>query len=69
MHADASRSRARNREAARGRMAELVAAAAAMPRGRRGTRPTRASRERRLGEKKRRGGLKKLRRVDPGRCD
>jgi len=49
-----------NRRAARDRLAELLRrAAAAPPRKRRPTRPTRGSKERRLAEKKRRGETKK----------
>ena len=49
-----------NRRAARDRLAELLRrAAAAPPRKRRPTRPTRGSKERRLAEKKRRGETKR----------
>lgn len=52
-----------NRQAARERLALLLREAAAPPpRRRRPTRPTRGSQERRLGEKKRRGETKRLRR-------
>jgi ribosome-associated protein len=52
-----------NRQAARERMAQLLReAAAAPPRKRRPTRPTRGSKERRLAAKKRRGETKRLRR-------
>ena len=47
VHAEASRSRARNLEAAQARMAELIADALEVPRSRRPTRPTAASRGRR----------------------
>jgi ribosome-associated protein len=59
------RSQLRNREAARERLADVLAAAVAPPPPRR--RPTRAGRatvERRLAEKKRRAATKRLRRVD-----
>lgn len=56
------RSQHRNREAARVRLEELVAAAIVPPRPRRATRPTRASQERRIGAKKRRGDVKRSRR-------
>ena len=56
------RSQLRNREAARGRLATLLAeATAAGPRTRRPTRPTRGSQRRRLDAKSRRGQIKKLR--------
>jgi ribosome-associated protein len=50
-----------NRAEALRRLHELVAAAAFVPKKRRATRPTRASRERRIEGKKRRGTLKALR--------
>ncbi len=57
------RSQLRNREAALARMAELLRDAVAPPAApRRRTRPTAASRERRLADKRRRGDVKKLRR-------
>jgi ribosome-associated protein len=56
------RSQARNRELAVERLAEKLRAALAVPRRRKPTRPTAASRERRLTEKKRRGKTKQLRR-------
>jgi ribosome-associated protein len=56
------RSQARNRELAVGRLVEKLRAALAVPRRRVATSPTRASRERRIAEKKRRGETKKLRR-------
>jgi ribosome-associated protein len=56
------RSQLRNREAARERLAELVARAIAPPPPRRRpTRPTAASRERRIAAKRRRGETKPLR--------
>jgi ribosome-associated protein len=59
------RSQLRNREAAAGRLAGLIAAAvAAPPRSRRATKPTRGSVERRIAEKKRRGQTKRNRRGD-----
>jgi ribosome-associated protein len=57
-----TRSQARNRELALERLRERLAAALAVQRQRKGTRPTRASRERRLGSKKRRGEVKRARR-------
>ena len=55
------RSQARNRELATQRIVDQVAAAAKPLRKRRKTVPTSASREQRLEEKKRRGGVKRLR--------
>ena len=63
--ASEQRSQLRNRESAEARLAEVVRRAiAAPPRPRRATRPTRASVERRIAEKKRRGQTKRLRRTD-----
>jgi ribosome-associated protein len=56
------RSQAKNREAARARLTELLARASVPPRKRRPTRPSGAAREKRLIQKKRRGQAKKLRR-------
>jgi ribosome-associated protein len=55
------RSLERNREEALARLHELVARAAHVPKARRPTRPTRASRKRRLESKQRRGEGKKQR--------
>ena len=55
------RTQERNREDAVDRLVRLVARAAYPPRKRKPTRPTRASKERRLGEKKRRAQKKKQR--------
>jgi len=52
------RTQSQNREAARARLAELLAAAARRPRKRRKTRPSAASRERRMNAKKKRGDVK-----------
>jgi ribosome-associated protein len=57
-----ARGQARNRELALRRLAEKIAAGLATPRRRRPTRPTRASRERRLEEKRRSGERKRTRR-------
>ena len=57
----AARSRARNRDAARGRLAQLVASALEVRAGRRPTRPTRSSKLRRLADKTQRSRLKKQR--------
>ena len=62
-----SRSLARNRERARERIRELALAALPTPRKRRPTKPTKASKERRLKEKAARGRIKALRSGrDPG---
>jgi len=61
VHADRERSRRRNREAARARIAELVREGLEVPRHRRKTAPTRASRLRRRDEKRQRGDLKRKR--------
>ena len=58
------RTQARNREAARERLLELIARAARPPRHRKATRPRPAAREKRLDTKKRRGEVKALRRRD-----
>ena len=52
------RTQAQNREAARERLAALLAAAEKRPRRRRPTRPSAASRERRIEGKKKRGTVK-----------
>jgi ribosome-associated protein len=57
-----SRSQARNRELALERLRGRLAAAMAVPRSRRATRPSRAARERRLESKRRRGDVKRARR-------
>jgi ribosome-associated protein len=57
-----TRSQARNRELALERLRSRLAGALAVQRPRKGTRPTRASRERRLGSKKRRAEVKRARR-------
>lgn len=55
------RSQDRNRHEARRRLAELIRKAAQPPKKRKKTKPTRASKERRLKEKKQRGDVKKMR--------
>jgi ribosome-associated protein len=55
------RTQAQNREAARARLAALLAEAAKRPKKRRATKPTAGSRERRLASKKRRAEVKALR--------
>ena len=59
------RTQARNRDDALERLIELIRQAAVRPVPRRATRPTKASRERRIEGKKRRGGIKHLRRSKP----
>ena len=58
------RTQARNREAARQRLIDLVAQAAKKPRRRKPTRPRPGAREKRLESKKLRGQLKELRRKE-----
>ena len=65
--ADRFRTQEANRDDARNRLVELIREAAKPPPPkRRATRPTKASQERRLTEKKGRGGIKKLRQGRPG---
>jgi ribosome-associated protein len=59
------RSQGRNRADARERLIDLIRRAAAVPIKRRATRPTKASRERRIEGKKRRAGIKHLRSSRP----
>ncbi len=59
------RTQARNRLVALDRLLELIRRAAVTPIRRRPTKPTRASRERRIEGKKRRAGIKHLRRAKP----
>ena len=68
VHASKHRSRARNRERARGRLAELVRDALAVKRPRRATRPTSSSKLRRVETKRRRSNVKRRRRP-PDRSD
>ena len=66
IRAEDTRSQARNREIARARLADLVAEAWKKPKRRVPTRPTLASKKRRLAAKSRTGELKALRgRVSP----
>jgi ribosome-associated protein len=55
------RTQERNREDARARLIELIRQAVPRPKPRRPTRPTAASRERRIESKKRRAGVKRTR--------
>jgi len=57
----ATRNQARNLEDARDKVRALIAAALVRPRHRRATRPTAGSREQRLGAKRARGTVKRLR--------
>jgi ribosome-associated protein len=59
------RTQARNRDDALDRLIDLIRRAAIPPTPRRPTKPTRASRERRIESKKRRAGIKHLRRARP----
>jgi ribosome-associated protein len=61
VHCDRTRSRARNREFARERIAEIVSGALVRQTPRRATRPTKTSRVRRLDAKTRRGAIKRTR--------
>ena len=63
--AQGERSQKRNREEALERLVELVRAAARRPTPRKPTKPTRASKRRRLDDKKQHGALKSLRRSRP----
>jgi len=66
VHADRSRSRGRNLQSARERMAEMVREALVVEQPRVATRPSRASRERAREASRRRSLIKKTRvRVDP----
>ncbi|MCJ7624284.1 MAG: aminoacyl-tRNA hydrolase [Anaerolineaceae bacterium] len=60
--ADQHRTQEQNRDAAIGRLIELIRKAAEKPKTRKKTRPTTAAKERRLKEKKQRGKTKLLRR-------
>jgi len=66
IQANRFRTQERNREDARERLAELIRAATVVPKARIATKPTRASKERRLDAKKSRGSVKRVRssRVD-----
>lgn len=64
-----ARGQARNRELALERLAGKIAAGLMVPRSRRPTRPTRASRERRLVQKRQAGERKRSRRRPSGEGD
>ena len=63
--AQSHRTQGRNRQDALDRLIQLIRQAAVAPIKRRPTRPTKASRERRIEGKKRRGSIKHLRRAKP----
>jgi ribosome-associated protein len=63
--AQSERSQKRNREEALARLVELIQQAAVRPVPRRATKPTKASKQRRLEGKKRRSGIKSLRQGKP----
>jgi ribosome-associated protein len=63
--AQSHRTQERNRQDARDRLIELIRQAAVVPVKRRKTKPTRASKEKRIESKKRRGNIKGLRRTKP----
>jgi len=65
INAERHRTQERNRQDARARLIELIRRAAVAPRPRRATKPTAASRERRLDAKKRRAAIKGLRQGKP----
>jgi ribosome-associated protein len=65
LQAQGQRSQKRNREEALARLVALVRAAARPPLKRKATKPTKASKQRRLDSKKRHGALKSLRRGRP----
>lgn len=63
------RTQEQNREDARARLAALIRQATIAPKARRATRPSKASKERRIETKKSRGQTKKLRRAPIARDD
>ena len=63
--AQSERSQLRNREIVTARFREVVAAALRVPKKRRPTKPSAASKAKRLDSKKRRGQIKQLRRSTP----
>lgn len=63
VQAEEERDQGRNREAALARLVSLIAGAAHIPKARKATKPTRASRERRLASKRSRSNSKDLRRT------
>lgn len=65
IEASGERSQTQNREAAREQLVALIRQAAVKPKVRRKTKPTYASQQRRLDQKKQRGQVKKLRQSKP----
>jgi ribosome-associated protein len=63
--AQSERSQKRNREEALARLIELIREASVKPVPRRATKPTKASKQKRIDTKKRRGGIKSLRQKNP----
>jgi ribosome-associated protein len=63
--AQSHRTQERNRQDARDRLIDLIRQAAVVPVKRRKTKPTKASREKRIESKKRRGNIKGLRNTKP----
>lgn len=66
VHASRNRSRARNRELARERLAEIIREAAAAPRPRVATKPSRGAKTRRVDAKRARSAVKRTRRRPAG---
>ncbi len=66
INAHRHRTQARNREDARERLFELIRTASVAPKPRRATKPTLASRRRRVEEKRKRGEVKRARRRSDG---
>jgi ribosome-associated protein len=69
IHASEHRERSRNLDAARARLARLLALAAVPPRVRRATRPTRGSQQRRLAAKRQLGDKKQRRQTGHASCE
>ena len=61
LHVEDSRSQHRNRELARERLVDVLKKALFVPKKRRATKPTKASKRRRVDAKKARSGVKKMR--------
>lgn len=61
LHVEDHRSQYRNKEMAKERLVALLTEALKVPKSRQATKPTRASKRRRVDEKKQRGALKELR--------
>ncbi len=65
VHVDSERSQFRNKQIARERLAEIVRHALKKPKARKKTKPSKASKQRRIAAKKHRGDLKGLRQKLP----